>query len=276
MSIRINAQPPGSRQSQRSLESHKTRIEKSLEKLGSGHRINRASDDAAGLAIAQKLGQAIAGLEQGMRNTDDGLSLAQTADGALAQVGENLGRMRELAMTASNGTLNEEQRAAVQDEFSALRDEVDRVADSTEFNGTRLLDGSAGAVDVTTGTVDGEAISLDLSRSAHSAALGLAGSSVDGADGSAALEAMEKIDGALAQVDSYRSDLGAGSNRLVSAQRELAIASENAYGAQSRMLDLDYALEASNLLSEQILAHSTIAAMAQGRGLSATALNLLE
>lgn len=276
MSIRINSSQAQNQNTLRSSAENKRRLDETLEKLSSGRRINRAADDAAGLAIAQKLGEALKGLEQGMRNTYDGLSLTQTADGGLEQVSENLGRMKELAMSAANGTLNEDQRASVQKEFDSLKSEVDRVAGGAEFNGTKLLDGSGGSVAISLGRGDGESIDLDLSRAVDSASLGLENTRVGGADGENARSAFADIDAAMASVSAFRADLGASSNRLVSAGRELAITVENTYASRSRILDADFAVETSNLASQQILAQSATAMLAQGRGLSATALNLLQ
>lgn len=259
----------------RTTQQNRQQLDRSLEKLSSGRRINRAADDAAGLALANKLGEALAGMEQGMRNASDGYSMLQVADGGLGQVQDHLGRMRELAMTASNGTLSQDQRAAVQSEYDALKSEVDRVAGSTEFNGQSLLDGSAGSVDISLGSAGGP-VALDLSAAAGTTALGLSASRVDGADPSAAQSALSEIDSALEQVSAQRADLGGASNRLTSAHRELAVTAENTYASRSRILDVDMAAEATRKARNQLLTESSVAVLAQGRGLSATALNLLK
>jgi flagellin len=278
MSIRINSKPPSSLSAQRHTASARERLEKTLEKLSSGKRINRAGDDAAGLAIAQKMGEMIKALEQGMENVYDGLSLVQTADGGLDQTSENLGRMRELAMTAANGTLSPEQRDAVQAEFSALKDEVTRISGSVEFNGKKLLDGSSGQVGIALGqgSAGNETIGVDLSSSMDASSLGLSATRVDGADGSNALSAIRDLDAALAQVSSQRAQLGATGNRMESASRNLAVAMENTYASQSRILDADMAVESASLARDQVLSRSGIAAQAQAKGLAATALNLLK
>jgi flagellin len=263
----------------RNSSKHQNNLQKTMEKLSSGKRINRAADDAAGLAIAQQMGEMLRGLEQGMENVYDGLSLTQVADGAVSQASDNMLRMKELAMTAANGTLNEDQRAAVQQEFDSLKAEVTRIAESTEFNGKKLLDGSSGQLDIATGTSgDGEpdVLSLDLSRSLDAGSLGLAATRVDGADPSNALNAMADIDNALAQLSSTRSGFGAFSNRLESANRNLAVTMENTYAAQSRIQDADYALETANLASQQILGQAATSVLAQSQGLAGTALNLLK
>ncbi len=250
-----------------------------MEKLSSGKRINRAADDAAGLAIAQQMGEALKGLEQGMENVYDGLSLTQVADGALDQSSDNLLRMRELAMTAANGTLSSGQRDAVQAEFDSLKAEVTRIADSTEFNGNKLLDGSAGSMDIATGTSSNgspDVLSLDLSESMDATSLGLDATSVSGADGSAARSAFDDIDAALDMISSKRSEFGGFSNRLVSAQHSLAITAENTHAAQSRIVDADIAVEASRMASQQILRQMSTSVQIQSRGLAGTALNLLK
>ncbi|MBU8871512.1 MAG: hypothetical protein KOO60_11660 [Gemmatimonadales bacterium] len=276
MTIRINSKPTSTQQALRSSSENKNQMDKTLEKLSSGRRLNRAADDAAGLAIANKLGEALKGLEQGMRNTYDGLSMAKASDGQMSMISQKLGRMRELTMVAANGTLSEEQRDSVQEEFEVLKEEISRVAESAEFNGTRLLDGSAGAVDIALGDGTGEVISLDLSHSLDADSLGLTDTRVDGSDGGNAQRAMEDIDEAMASVSSYQSELGAGSNRLASASRGLAITAENTYASSSRIMDADFAVETSNLVRQQILAQSSNAMLAQGKGLQLTALNLLK
>jgi flagellin len=278
MSIRINSKPPSTLASQRSTSQARERLEQTLEKLSSGKRINRAGDDAAGLAIAQKMGEALKALEQGMENVYDGLSMVQTADGGLDQTSENLGRMRELAMTAANGTLGAEQRDAVQAEFDTLKAEVTRISGSVEFNGQKLLDGSAGQVDIALGSDSGgpETIGVDLSVAMDASSLGLGTTRVDGADGTNALAAIRDLDGALAQVSSHRSQLGATGNRMESASRNLGVAMENTAAAQSRIQDADMAVEMASLARDQIMASAGVAAQAQAKGLAATALNLLK
>jgi len=279
MSIRVNSPNQSTLSSLRNSRDNQAKLKKTMEKLSSGLRINRAADDAAGLAIAEQMGLELRGLEQGMENVYDGLSLTQVADGALNQTSDNLLRMRELAMTAANGTLNEGQRDAVQAEFDSLKSEISRISESTEFNGNQLLDGSAGDMNIATGTESGgspDALTLDLSSNMDATSLGLDASGVSGADGSSALAAMDDIDAAMAMVSSKRSEFGGFSNRLVSAQQSLAIAAENTYAARSRIQDADYAVESANLVRQQILGQANNAVQLQSRGLAGTALNLLK
>jgi len=243
--------------------------------MSSGRRINRAADDAAGLAISLKLGEELKALEQGMENAYDGMSLVQVADGGLEQVSGNLLRMRELAMTAANGTLNPDQRQAVQMEFDTLKQEVDRLGGATEFNGQALLDGSAGQVEIALGGAD-DSIDIDLSQQVDAAALGLQATRVDGGDGEAARGALADLEAALEQVSAQRADLGGAGNRLMNASRSLAVGYENTTAANSRIMDTDYAKESSELVRQQILAQGATAVQLQSRGLSASALTLLK
>ncbi len=275
MSIRVNSPNQSTLSSLRNSRENQEKLKKTLEKLSSGQRINRSADDAAGLAIAQQMGQELRGLEQGMENVYDGLSLTQVADGALSQSSDNLLRMRELAMTAANGTLNAGQRDAVQAEFDSLKAEITRISESTEFNGNQLLDGSAGELDIATGNSQ-DGLTLDLSANMDATSLGLASTSVSGADGAAAQSAMDDIDSALAMISSKRSEFGGFSNRLMSAQQSLAISAENTYAAQSRIQDADFAVESANLVRQQILGQVNNSVQLQSRGLAGTALNLLK
>jgi len=278
MSIRINRGQQSTLSALRNSRENRRELEKTLEKLASGHKINRAADDAAGLAIAEQMSEALKGLEQGMENVYDGLSMIQTADGGLDQMTENLHRMRELAMTSANGTLNPGQRDAIQGEFQALQAEVDRISATTEFNGTGLLDGSAGDVEISlgTGASGPDAIEVELGTSMDAAALGIGASRVDGPDPSLALGALEDVDAALQRISTQRADLGATANRLVSAQQGLAVTVENTFAARSRIIDTDYALEASKLAAQQVRGEASNAVLIQTRGLAATALNLLK
>ena len=279
MSFRVNTPNQSTLSSLRHSRENQEKLKKTMEKLSSGLKINRASDDAAGLAIAEQMGLELRGLEQGMENVYDGLSLTQVADGALSQASDQLLRMRELAMTSANGTLNDGQRNVIQAEFDSLKSEITRISGSTEFNGHQLLDGSAGDMNISTGTDSGgspDELTLDLSANMDATSLGLDASSVSGADGSSALAAMDDIDAAMAMISSKRSEFGGFSNRLVSAQHSLAIAAENTYAARSRIQDADFAVESANLVRNQILGQASNAVQLQSMGLAGTALNLLK
>ena len=278
MSFRVNSPNQATLSALRNSRNNQAEQQNTMEKLSSGNRVNRAADDAAALAIAMQMGEALKGLEQGMENVYDGLSLTQVADGALSQVADNVLRMRELGMSAANGTLNEAQRDAVQVEFDSLRAEITRISVSTEFNGHKLLDGSAGDMEIALGTSSSggpDTLSLDLSANMDADSLGLDATSVSGADGSAALDALDDLDSALAMISAKRAEFGSFSNRLVSAQQGLAVTAENTYAAKSRIQDADFAVEASKLTSQQIQSQMSSAVQIQSQGLAGTLLNLL-
>lgn len=274
MSMRILSGPKASFGALRHQKDNHEKLQGTLEKLGSGKRINKAADDAAGLAIASKMGEILKGLEQGMDNLNDGLSMLQVADGGMGLVGENLQRMGELATAAASGTVSVQQRTSLQGEFEALRAEVDRISGSTSFNDIKLLDGSGGEVEIAVG--EGEAIAADLSRAVDAHALGLTDLRLDGDDGANALAAAEAVRQALDQVSGHRADLGATGNRMESAYRNLAVGAENTYAASSRIMDAGFAVETANLTRQMMLDQMGVAAQLQSRGLQSTALNLLQ
>lgn len=277
MSFRIGTGNSPQLGSLRGPAGHRGKQQDSLEKLGSGHRVNRAADDAAALAVATEMGLALSGIEQGMANVYDGLSMVQTADGALESTTDQLQRMRELAVTAASDTLNPDQRQALQSEYQSLSEEIDRTAAATEFNGQQVLDGSAGEVEISLGqgSASEANITLDFSRSMDTDSLGLTGSSLAGADGSGAQAALASIDQALATVSSQRAEFGGAGNRLVDAIQGLAVAAENTYAARSRLIDTDYARRTAELTRQQIMAQAGYAATVQGQKLPSSVLNLL-
>jgi len=278
MSIHIGIRDPRATGVLRHSARNRTDERKSLEKLSSGKRINRAADDAAALAIATEMGAVLRGLEQGMENVYDGLSMVQTADGGLDATTDQLHRMRELAVSAASDVLGPDQRQAIQAEYEALQGEIDHTAASVEFNGRKVLDGSAGVIEVASGQ-DGEsaaeAVALDFSRNMDAESLGLAGTRLDGPDGENARSAIDDIDSALAAVSSQRADYGGVSNRLVSANQGLAVAAENTYASRSRIMDTDYARQTAELMRQQILAQAGDAVTAQGQLIPSSVLSLL-
>jgi len=258
----------------RNLYNSTTNFQKSMEKLSSGLRINRAADDAAGLAISEGLKSDIRALEQASRNASDGISLVQTAEGALDEVSSILLRMKELAEQSLNGTLSDTERGYLNSEYTALSDEIDRIANSTEFNGIQLLDGTGGSVNIqvgiSTNTYDGIAVNLGTARDA--ATLGLAA----GVDTAAnATTAMGEIDTAIQNVSSARSDFGAVQNRLESSIRNINNTAENLSAANSRIRDVDVASETSRMTSYQILQQAGVSVLAQANMTSGLAITLL-
>lgn len=267
---------------QRSLRGSMNRLQNNLNRLSSGKRLNSAADDAAALAISQMMGSELRSLNVAQRNVMDGVSMIQTAEGGMAQQGEILGRMRELALQAGNGTLSDEQRGALNDEFSALSEELDRISSTTEFNGQKLLDGSAsGGVSLQVDT-DPEATGNQLDMAVDelsTSTLGNGGDTIAAqslGSQSSALDALAAIDGAQEQLSSARAGLGALQNRLTSTFDNLAIERENIMAANSRLEDADVAAEASGLASNQILTQASVAMLGQANKLSASTLSLLK
>ncbi len=262
----------------RSMNKIRKNMAATLEKLATGHRINKAGDDAAGLAISENLRAEIRSLNQAQRNAYDGASLVQTADGALGQSSDMLARMRELAMEAGNGALSDDQRAAIQTEYDQLQAELDRQAGTAEYNGQHLLDGSLGAAtgglefQVGTGTGDEDRIAVTI-EAMDSASLGVDGTSVSTQQD--ASDALDAIDQAIDQVSAQRSDLGAASNRFDSTITRLSVAAENAAAANARMRDTDVAMEVAKLAGEKIMQQAAAAVMAQANAQPAVVLNLL-
>lgn len=267
-----------SEQAGRSMNKVRRNMAATLEKLASGHRINRAGDDAAGLAISENLRAEIRSLNQAQRNAYDGLSLVRTADGALGQSSDMLARMRELAMEAGNGALNDDQRASIQDEYDQLQSELDRQASTAEYNGQHLLDGSLSAASgglefqVGSGPDAQDRITVSI-ESTDSASLGVDGSSVSTSQDAA--DALDTIDQAIDQVSSQRADLGATNARFDSTVTRLAIAAENAAAANARIRDTDVAMEIVKLAGQKIMQQASAAVMAQANAQPAVVLNLL-
>lgn len=258
---------------QRHLANATARVNRSLERLSSGLRINRAADDPAGLAVSERLRGQMRALEVGARNAADGISLLQTADGGLESMADLLIRLNELTQQAMTGTVTNEQRGFLDAEFQALVDEIDRIAVSMEFNGRNLLDGSGGSAEVRVGS--GAGIGLDLGGSYTAASLGLDTLSLAGNPASWAEQPLTAIEEALQRVSSGRASFGASQNRLESVIRMLQNQNENLAAADSRIRDVDYAAEMSELTSAQILQQMAVAMLAQAQSQPSLVLRLL-
>ncbi len=267
--------------SQRSLMNSQASMATSLQRLSSGLRINSAKDDAAGLAISERFTAQIRGLEQANRNANDGISMLQTAEGALDEVGNMLQRMRELAVQAANGTVSDADKKSLDDEFTELRDEIVRITDTTEFNGTSLL-GANASVNFQVGFENGSnnqiKISfLDLatanidSGGIASVATGAFGISTAGS----ASTALGRLDAAIDAISAKRADFGAKQNRLESTVRNNASIIENQSAARSRTMDADFAAETANLTRAQILQQAGTAMLAQANAIPQNVLSLL-
>ena len=263
----------------RNLATNTTNTNKNLEKLSSGLRINKASDDAAGLAISEKMRSQIRGLNMAERNALDGVSLIQTAEGSLSSVHEMLQRMRELAVQSANGTFEDQDREAIQEEFNQLSQEIDRVSENTEFNELPLLNGSKGGnggpleLDFHIGANEGQTITLEIQKMSAEE-LGIDSLNVQSSD--AAATAISKIDAAIAKVSAERSNLGAVQNRLEHTITNLQTMSENLTSAESRIRDVDMALEMTEFTKNTILNQAAQAMLAQANQLPQGVLQLLK
>ncbi len=264
--------------SQNNLQKSTNRLSKTMEKLSSGQRINRAADDAAGLAISKALQAEIKSLNQAYRNANDAVSLGQVAEGGLSQMGDMVGRMRELAMQAGNGTLSDTERGYLNDEYQALKAEVNRISATTEFVGQKPLDGSmSGGVKFQIGTQNTPGDSLSLAIDGTDAdSLGL---NTSGADDISTAEnaraALESNDQALQTISSRRGQIGSFQNRLEYAMNVIENKAQNSSAANSRITDADYAYETAEHVRNQIMSNSASSVLAQANMLPQQALSLL-
>ena len=245
-------------------------------KISSGLRINSAADDGAGLAVAENLASDFRSLQQAQRNTHDGISVIQTAEGATNEVADILKRIRELAVQSSSETLHNNERTYIQDEFQELTKEVDRIANVTEFNGIALSNATNAELNVQVGIFDTDndriAIQLgDLRASSLSVDTG----SVNLSNVASAQAALATLDTALDSVNQFRSDFGAVENRLTSALNNLEIYSENISASESRIRDADFAHETAEMSKYQIMQQAGVAILGQANGLSQGALRLI-
>jgi flagellin len=250
-------------------------LAKSISRLSSGLRIESAADDAAGLAISEDFKADIRSLSQARRNANDGVSMIQTADGALKEVSGLLTRMRELSVQSRNGTVNTTQRGYLNDEFGELRSELDRIVNTTEFNGVSLLDGDQATgleFQVGTGTSTDDVLTISIATSSASA-LGLGASSISST--SNADTAIDALDDAIEDISSRRAGLGAMQNRLATTMSNLETYSANLSAANSRIVDVDVAEETANLTKNQILMQAGTAMLAQANQGPSMALQLL-
>ena len=275
MGLRVNTNVT-SITAQRSLSTVTDRLTGNFRRLSTGLRISSAADDAAGLAISERLRSQVRSLEQARRNASDGISLMQTAEGALNEVSSILIRLRELAIQSSNGSVSGQDRETLDQEFQNLVNEVDRIGRSTEFSGIKLLDGSATSVtfQVGLGTTSGiDQLDVTLSP-ALSTSLSL--NSLDIGSGGATTTAITSIDAAINSVSSLRGTLGAVQNRLATTINNLAIATENLTSAESRIRDVDVAYETAQLTRNNILQQASISILSQANGQPQSALQLLQ
>ena len=249
---------------------------KSTEKLSSGYKINRAADDAAGLAISEKMRRQVRGLTQAVANAQDGISAVQTAEGALGEVHDMLQRMNELAVKAGTDTLQQTDRDYIQSEVDALLTEIDRVSATTTFNEQSLLDGSFTGKKLQVGaeSVASNQIQMDIA-SMNVSGLSIASLKVSGSDGSVARASIDKIKTALEKVSKQRSDLGAVQNRLEHTVKNLDNVVENTQAAESQIRDTDMATEMVRYSNNNVLAQAGQAMLAQANQSNQGVLSLL-
>ena len=271
MGLRVNTNI-ASLTAQRNLFQVTSRLQGNYARLSSGLRIATAADDAAGLGISERMRGQIRSFGVAARNAQDGISLAQTEEGALNEVSNLLGRMRELATQASNGTLSTEDRDTIQVEFSALIEEVDRIASQTEFNGVNLLDGTNATSVIQVGINAGETIDI-TNQDATAATLGISGLDVSTISGANA--AMTAVETAVDSVNTSRGSLGADQNRLQSALGSILNIRENLSAAESRIRDVDVAHETADLTRNTIMQQAATSVLAQANLQPQNALALL-
>ncbi len=273
MSLVVNNNP-ASIAAQRNLSINTLGLTRSVERLSSGLRITRAADDAAGLGLSETLRAHIRSINQAVRNSADGISLTQIADGGAAQIGSILARLRELSAQSASATVGSTERSYIDREFVNLRSEIDRIAQVTEFNGQALLSGTSISFSVQVGFKSGAANTLSLSLADLTvASLGL--TSVNASTAANAASALSNIDSAISAVASARATYGSVQNRFEVTIANLQIASENLTAAESRIRDADVAYETSVFTKNQILVQAGIATLAQANALPQQALALL-
>jgi flagellin len=261
----------------RQLASTNTQLSRTMERLSSGLRINRAADDAAGLAVSEEMRSQIRGMHVASRNAQDGVSMVQVADGALGGVNDMLQRIRDLSVQAANGTLTDQQRSNLDQEVQSIVAEMARVAADTEFNGVKILSGSvataANAVTLQVGANGSQVIAFTIGTMS-AADLGISGIAIGTA--ASATEAIASVDAAIRQVNSSRAAMGAIQNRLEQTISRLDLTSENLQAAESRVRDADMATEMIDFTRNQILQQSGTAMLAQANQAPQTILRLLQ
>lgn len=263
---------------QRNLASSQSSLQVSMQRLSSGLRVNSAKDDAAGLAIAERMNAQVRGMNVAIRNANDAISLSQTAEGAIGKIGDALQRMRELAVQSANGTNNAGDRDNLQTEFGELVNEVTRLVDGTQFNGTTLFDGSTTTFtfQVGAGTTANDTIDVagtDLTATVRDAVAAL---TISGVDATNARASIDGIDGAIDQVTTSRALYGSAQNRFETVVMNLQVSAENLTAARSRIMDADFAIETANLSRAQILQQAGNAMVAQANALPQNVLKLLQ
>ncbi|MBC3766779.1 flagellin [Neptunicella marina] len=275
MSLYVNTNV-SSLNARRQLFNSSNALSTSFERLSSGFRINGAKDDAAGLQISDRMTSQIMGLDQAVRNANDGISLAQTAEGAMSEITTALQRIRTLAIQSQNGINSSSDRLALQKEVSALKQEISRIATTTQFGGVNILDGVYSAAFLV-GANAGQKISVNISRPGGYGASGLFnGVNLSVATPDAASRAMAAVSQAISTIGGTRADLGAIQNRFQSTIRNLSNISENMSAARSRIRDTDFAAETAELTRNQIIQQASTTVLSQANQRPQAALSLLQ
>ncbi len=277
MGLRINTNVPAL-VAQRNIRGSRANLDRSLERLSSGSRINHAGDDAAGLAISETLRAQVRGLSQAERNAQDGISLVQTAEGAMAEIGNMLIRMRELGVQAASDTVGPQERQFLNLEFQQLMEEIDRIANTTKFNGVTLLNGTSMQFEIQVGTGNNpllDRIKLFDPNKADITTTALGINLTNVADKVSAQNSLEAMDGAINGVTAIRAEFGAMQNRMNSVVSNIMIAKENMNASNSRIRDADVADEATEMTKHQILMQSGISVLGQANATLKSALQLI-
>jgi flagellin len=263
-------------EAQKNLVGNQSRLAVSFNRLSSGFRINSAKDDAAGLAISESMRAQIRSFTVAERNANDGISLAQTAEGSLGEIHNVLGRMRELAVQAANGTLTSTDRGFLETEYQSLQDEIDRIQGSAKFNGRALVGSSASTLTFQVGLSSVSSDQIQLTTGNLSLSAVTLSSSIGGATTSGALSSLSAIDQAIVSVSTAPSKFGAAMNRLEVATSNIQTMRLNLAAANSRIRDVDVADETANLARNQVLTQAGISVLAQANQLPQLAFGLLQ
>lgn len=276
MALRIATNVP-SLAAQRSLNDVQRNTNQAMAQLSSGSRITKAADDAAGLSISEGLKSDIRSYKQAQRNTQDGISFIQVAEGGLSEVSNILTRFRELSIQASSDTIGDQERGFIQKEVDQLKSEINRIAESTMFGSKKLLDGSGESIDFQVGIhSDPEMNSISFDPSENDVTLGTLGlSSLDISDKDSARSALEEVDQALNSVNGYRANLGALQNRLTMTTENIDTSIESVSAANSRVRDADIASSSAELVKNNILLNATTSVLGQANANPQQALKLI-
>jgi len=273
----INTNLP-SLNAQRNLSTTNSQMSQAIQRLSSGLRVNSAKDDAAGLAIAERMNAQVRGMTVAIRNANDGISLAQVAEGAIGKVGEMLQRMRELAVQSENASNGNDDRTNLNEEFSELASEVTRTLEGTRFNGLAILAGDASSLtfQVGAGTTTNDRIDVSIDNLAtNTTVTDVTASNISTAGIGGARDAIDNIDAALDTINSARATLGAVQNRFESVIGNLQVSVENQAAARSRIMDADFAAETAALTRAQVLQQAGTAMLAQANQIPNNVLSLL-